>query len=879
MDIKRSEDDVQPYVIFTHEDIERSGATSLNNFFKERLTMNSVGLTASQTPTSANGNVSRINLRGLGVNQTLILVDGRRMASSSSNGVSLGQPDINGIPVAAVERIEILPTTASGIYGGGATGGVINIILRRDYSGAELKATYDNSFDGDAPIHRMDLSAGFNLEEGKTNILVAGSYSDHNVLTTGERNLVQRGRAKIMANNPSFLLDAATPPLGATPNIRSLNGSPLFGPNTPNFTSVPVGYAGGGGLAALQANAGRYNLDLANSAQSSGAKSSLLNGPRIESAMATVRRQFGDKLQAFAEFAGTNNIGDSPATLASGGFTIAANAPNNPFGQQIRVAVPIPQASESLVTDNRNRRAALGAILELSPNWHAEADYTWTRSHSYSSIPGSTSASATTVINNGTLDVLRDPSAATVDFGAYFNPRVVSGPFRATLEDATVRLAGRLGSLPAGPITVSGLVEHRRESLADGYQISSPTTSVLFPNRSQSINSVYLETRLPMISGAPGADGLEVQLAARWDQYKINGATGSVVNPTPSSVIVRRTNETDSIDPTVGVRYQPLRWLTMRASYGTGFFAPGVDQLIPNAPNSTAQTVIDPRRGSAATTLPAGQIVGGGNPDLQPEESESWSVGVIFAPPAVPGLRASIDYTKIDKSDEISTTLGVQQIIDNEVYLPGRITRGAPTSDPLGVGIITAVNATGVNLARSEVEAIDVALDFEQNTGIGIINLFANATRQLHHKTQLLPTSPLVENVGITSSFPLEFRANGGITWSLKQWSSGWSARYFDSYSVADRNSAAAATTIANQGSAKVSSQVYHDFFASYRVPPGDRVRTFGTGLFSDMEFRLGITNVFNSSPPFDASNTVSFYSYFGDPRLRSYYVSLKKAF
>src|SRR5690606_21977469 len=135
-DIERSENDIQPYAVFAREDIERSMAVNIEEFLGTRLPMNQTRGTASRNePGNAAGNRSKFDLRGLGPGQTLILVNGRRapgvsLARTSSN---LDQADLNGIPISAVQRIEVLPATASGIYGGGATGGVINVVLRKDY--------------------------------------------------------------------------------------------------------------------------------------------------------------------------------------------------------------------------------------------------------------------------------------------------------------------------------------------------------------------------------------------------------------------------------------------------------------------------------------------------------------------------------------------------------------------------------------------------------------------------------------------------------------------------------------------------------------------------------------------------------------------------
>src|SRR6185436_13393963 len=120
-----------------------------------------------------------------------ILVDGHRVAEGQQG--SPMQPDINGIPLMAIERIEVLPTTASGIYGGGATGGVVNIVLRRDYHGTDMHVEYGGSFDGGAASRGIDISNGFTFEGGKSTVTLLGSYHDTNPLLIGARNLAKRG--------------------------------------------------------------------------------------------------------------------------------------------------------------------------------------------------------------------------------------------------------------------------------------------------------------------------------------------------------------------------------------------------------------------------------------------------------------------------------------------------------------------------------------------------------------------------------------------------------------------------------------------------------------------------------------------------------------
>jgi len=138
-DIRRRENDVQPYQVSTGEQVVRAHRDTLDQFFRSRVTANT---SISPPNLDGTGNTgSSIDLRGLGADQTLILVDGRRLPGVPGSILQLGQPDINAIPLHAIDRVETLTGTAGGIYGLGALGGVVNVILRHDYHGLELHGT------------------------------------------------------------------------------------------------------------------------------------------------------------------------------------------------------------------------------------------------------------------------------------------------------------------------------------------------------------------------------------------------------------------------------------------------------------------------------------------------------------------------------------------------------------------------------------------------------------------------------------------------------------------------------------------------------------------------------------------------------------------
>jgi len=484
VDIKRTADDIQPYVVFDREQIEKSGSQDIQDFLNERLPSLINGGSPARSATGANTSI--FNLRGLGSQQTLILVDGHRTTPTGQAG-SATQPDINGIPLAAIERIEVLPTTASGIYGGGATGGVINIILRQDYRGAEIKLTYGDSFNGGGATRRVDFGGGMDFEGGKTTLLVTASYSDATPLLVRQRNFYQRGTNAILANDPTNIYAGFAPPLGSTTNIAGFdpnsgaptnlvlnNGTSLNSP----ITFVPVGYAGAASDngAGLFANAGRYNLGLANTAQAgAGSQGSLLNAPTVSSVMATLRRELTPGLRAFLEVSGSRNEGSFVTNPISGSFTIAAGAPSNPFQQDVEITTPAFGANGIATATQSFGRAIAGLIFDLPKTWSGEADYTWGLSRYSSSVPTfGLSSAANTAVNDGTVNVFRNGGQASANFSPYVLPATTASPSNTIMNDVTLRLSGPIGwKLPAGFTTLTASVEHRREALGD-YTLTLP---------------------------------------------------------------------------------------------------------------------------------------------------------------------------------------------------------------------------------------------------------------------------------------------------------------------------------------------------------------------------------------------------------------------
>jgi len=898
MDIERSRDGSQPYVVFDRKAIEESGANNVDQFLRQRLTMNTQAETGLQRATGFGGGGSQINLRGLGTRQTLILVDGHRVAGLSQSGEPL-QPDLNGIPLSAIERIEVLPTTASAIYGGSATGGVVNIVMRRDYRGVETQASYGSAFSGGYNSRRVNVNAGFALEGGRTNILFSGSWAEDSDLLAGSRDYIERQRAAIVANNGGSLdalsSSAGRPPLGAATNIRSATGVPLTfrGSNLPlgsAITFVPDGFASASssGTAGLIANAGKYSTGLASTSQpAGGADYPLLSSPTTRTGGFVIRREFSPHWKAFLDASISRNETELTLPVAlSANFTVNANAPNNPFNEALNVTVPIPGTYETEI-DISQRRAVAGVVAQLPAQWTAELDHTWNESeyHYVTTPPTLMTTSLTNGIRDGSVNVLRDLNAFPLDLGTRLvdTPSTVVPDTGFLLQDTVLRAAGPIDVLAGRPFTLTALLERRTETL-DAYQQTTfngtAFSTVSAGERKQAVSSAYIEMQVPLIVAADefvAARTLDLQLALRHDRYTTDGTASAVsAGAEIPGGGIRARNKVQSTDPLFGVRYQPLTDVAFRGSYGTGFLPPSVSQLVPTSRPFTPNNVVDPLRNNELVG-PVTQVIGG-NPDLRPEESKSWSAGVILTPRFAQGLRLSVDYTRIRKTDNIGTFGSIQEQVNSELLFSGIVTREAPGPGET-VGRISGLNSSQINIARTDVHAYDAQLDYRLETRFGTFVPFVVGSIQTHFREQLTPQSALIEKVGYTSDAPLKYRASFGMTWDRGPWSLGWTGRYLDSYYIINPAIASAqnARFVTNQGNdGYVSSQSFHDVFAAYRIGAGQA--GFMPGWMSDAELRLNVQNVFNTRPAIDTRYEMG-YSPFADPRLASYLLTLKVGF
>jgi outer membrane receptor protein involved in Fe transport len=913
--IERSENDSQPFQVFDRLAIQQSGAPDIESFLRDQLSFNASPSTSEQAG-GTNENRSSINLRGLGERETLILVDGRRLPSVNSGNGDITQPTISGIPLASIERIEVLASSASGIYGSGATGGVINIVLRRDYRGGDVTPAIGGTVNGGAGERRIDFNAALPVEEGRSTLTLTGSFRDVDPLLTGDRaSLLVDGRRLALANDPAFFFFSA--PLAPTANIVSAGRNPLvlkpqYGGQTlsSRYTFAPVGYRGLAldGVAPLTTNAGNLNLDVAPTAGNRGALDSILFASQRYALSLALRRRMNDWLSVYGEVSGNYSRTSSLRSRGPSSIFLSADAPNNPFQQTVIVSVAFPGQDFRRSTTNRQYRAIAGATIKLPADWQAVFDASRARNiYRFDGDPPGFDEATLRGFQTGAQDVLADRSGNPFSV-AYLNSAFgfLQTGGRSDLLTLTGKLAGPLPfRLPGGRPILTLNVERNDEDLGSSLQAQNEAglSRIDYTAPRASIrNSAYAELTFPIAGdegNIPFVRELSFTLAARYDRYRETGSAvleclaefgplpdDSLISqcPPPGAIIPEATAKASSVNPLFSGKWSPTKGLTIRGSYATGYLPPRLSNL-----NRVATTIftdaLDPARGNENIGTPfiegAYFLPGfiGGNPDVRPETSTTYTLGAIVEPAFVPGFRFSIDWTKIRKKDNYynpadlafaggdpATARALQAFIAQN---PDRIVRG-PASGGFAVGPITSIDLSTVNLSGSVSETFDFTGSYGTKVGSGRLELSARATLVERLAVQIFPTEPEDDYTGVVDSNfvfggaafgSMRWKGSGSLRWSNDKLSIGWQARYFGGYYLQlDR------AIVLSQGSARVDSQIYHDLTGRYVLGNGFTVRAV-------------VNNVFNKRPPYDISQVGTLYSRFGDPRLANFNLSLSKSF
>jgi outer membrane receptor protein involved in Fe transport len=935
-DLPRGENEAQPYTVFTSEQIKRSGTPDLETFFRDYLGANASVGTSSQR-SGVNGRDSSVNLRGLGYDSTLILVDGRRYAQPNS-GVSgeFGQSSVMGIPLEQIERVEVLASSAAGQYGSNAVGGVINIILRRDFQGVETSAYLGGSTRGDGFERRLNANATLSVFEG-TSLTLTGSWKKSDPVFSKDRSFVNDRLEYILERNPTYLSD---PNVGlvfsTTPNIRSTSGNLVLKPQYAvngvtnlgsSLTYIPQGFQGIdiNGAGALIANAGQQNIEAGPTDAGGlvyGDRYALLTGSTQWAGSASFRSSVTDWLTFYGSGSYSKVESVFEHNTAPSSIVLRANSPVNPFTTDIEVTFPSTDHIETARSESETIQLLGGAVVDLPWRWQAnfDANASWGTAKVVDNPSQLSVDYYNRLINAQTVDVLRDtlayPIAFEMDTEGHYSRR---SPSKSSFTSYTAKVAGPLAfaRLWGGEPVVTLVAESNRHWFGDSLSIidgpASGSISVT-PARSQSTRSAYGEIVLPIIGAdnhVPGIYGFELRLSGRYDSYKGVGAnqsfqcafafSGTLTPeqlqepcPGPDTGIVYETTRNSTFNPVIAAKWSVLPDIAFRGSYSTGYKPPFLTQLvgIPGLDvtgfgipitNGIIIRARDPLRGNE----PIGEDLfglfrfvegqSGGNPDVDPQRSTSWSFGTILTPRFIKGLTLRADWSKITIDNAYydpiqllnpNTPEEQQSFNDFMTYFPDRFQRAAPTpGDPFGVGRIIYVDGRTANLTRISTESIDFSGEYRTPIGRGQLQINASGTVLLNLSSQLTPWSEVERMDGVVFAGSiynlgdsLRFRGNLSAVYSTDDWSIGARARYFSGYYLRPDYAVEP-----SQGSARVSGQATFDLFGSWKI-------------FKNTNLSGGINNVMDKRPPLDVTRGTG-YAPYGNAMLRSFFVNVTQRF
>jgi iron complex outermembrane recepter protein len=824
--IERSGEGPAPVQVFTRETFTQLGAASIPDVLR---------YTPQQPFTRAQyyyqSGAEYAQMRGIGVDTTLILINGRRVVPTS-NSLVLNAFDLNTIPLAAVERIEVLSDSASAIYGADAMGGVINVVLKKEIPQPVLDVQY-GGFDGGGESMRGSLSAGYATDRFRSSLIL--DYFTREFLF---------GSAREHWSNQDYTryggLDYRSM-AGSPGTVRSLSGANLPGLSS-SFATIPSGSTGIGLTPAdFVASAGVRNR----SSTLSGL--SIVPEARQRSAAAFAEYDLTPELSAFAQVLYTKrHTATQDELYAVVNARVPASNPFNPFGEQVVVdmllqGMPARQFVHELELTRGvgGLRGALGSSWEWEIAATASSETDRAIGTTQVSLARVTAALAATDPAQALNPFVDGPQGSPELLASFITPNIQEHFSRGRQLSAFMR--GSLFDLPAGPLSAVLGGEWRDETIIYG-------DLTQFVDDGRDVKATFAELSVPLMSSTPNGKGdvLAMTVAARLDDYSDFGST---------------------VNPQFGLMWRPVRDLLLRGSYGTSFRPPSLYEL--RSPRITTTVPFpDPTRNNAIGSV---TFVGGGNPNLQPIEADSMTAGFVLTPSAVPGLRLLGSYWKIHTNHRV-TVLHFSTLLANEAAFSDRIVRAETTPADIIAGHpgrLLQLDISRMNFGRLTTSGIDIEASYELGTQIGRFTPRVSATWVNEFTAVDMPGADPIDRVGIahpSGSIP-RWRAVGSLAWTRGgvgvSTTIDWRPGYMDANTTGLTGRRLPARTLVDlQGT----------FALDQLLGPGK--------LWEDFDLQLGVKNLFDEPPAFaDIGFAIGFDSSQGDLAGRFGYVKLTKGF
>lgn len=729
-----------PVIGLGRDDIEQSSAGTTTEFLSELPQVFNFGATDASLTAANNQNANRtfgtgINLRGLGTESTLTLLDGRRLPAAGTQS-QFFDPAV--IPSMAIAKLEVLADGSSGIYGSDAVGGVVNILLRRNFDGAEA-------------MGRVKFADGF--EEYQAGLALGKTWSTGSVMIAGEYN----DRGMLYAADRDFYTDDFTPFGG--PDLRSALSAP--GNVTVGGVSYAIPNGDGVGLTPSDFTAGTRNL------QSAFLGAGALPAQERYSIASTFEQEITSSIEIYAQGFYAKRKGVLAAGPLSAQFDVPTTNPFyvNPGAPGERVTVTYSFLNDLGFLRNPSTQEAYhitgGLNFEIGSSWSGNIFYGYGHDKERSYNRAIDNAALTAALSDPDPTTAFNPFSSTGNSNPATLAAIASGSFRVDtnygIHEYGLSFDGPVVSLPSGDVSVA--------FGASRQEINWQDLAPFVGEFDRKVNSVFAEVFVP-IMGASGGPELNFSAAARYDDYDDVG---------------------DTLNPKLGLTFKPVDSLSLRASFGTSFRAPTLSDT--GLPFNQYRQFVD-GTGVQRDIL----FLRGGNPGLVPEEAETWSVGADWEPTMVPGLNLSITYYNVDYSNRIAApgndTLALQKpelapivtlnpSLDwvNEIIAGGLFT--PPPASPEDVYAV--VDGRKVNLGANKTDGLELIGSYEGATDWGSWRVGVNATKILSFERTVITGTPL-RDVLDTINNPASFVARAYAGAEIGNLSATIFANHYGSY-------------------------------------------------------------------------------------------------
>ncbi|QGW66309.1 TonB-dependent receptor [Lysobacter soli] len=889
--IKRADVETsQPIFTLTRAEIQKQGVTSVADVL-QRISTNGAAL--NTTFNNGGDGSSGISLRNLGEGRTLVLVNGRRWTQGLGGSV-----DLNTIPAAMVERVEVLKDGASTIYGSDAIAGVVNIITRQNFEGAEAGAYLGQYSQGDGNREAYDFTIGTGSDRG--NVMIGASYVKEDAVMAGDRKISAGGPPFFGGQSGTGFPGSFVDPSDDTRYVLDSSGNPVpYVSSVHGYNTAPDNY--------------------------------LLTPQERTSLFAQANYDITDNFRFKTEMLYNERISEQLlAAMPVTGMTLDAQSyynPTNPDGQYGNV---LGGTARDLIGVNRRFQESGGRSFNQNvKNWHfyggfegffeiGDRSFDWDTGYRYDrtdendltyglfnlanleSAYGPSFLDADGVVKCGTPgDVIAGcvpvnalgPNGAISQEAIDYTAFTAHDSSRVTSKSYYANVSGDIVDLPAGPLAFAAGYEHRTEDgqydpdafIAAGLSTgngSKPTAG------GYKLDEYYLELAVPVLADLPGAKLLDFSLATRYSDFSNFGNT---------------------LNSKFGFRWKPIDDLMVRGNWSEGFRAPTINNLYAGDSDSF-ESYIDPcsthsgmRTGQTAQLCDAQGVPanfeqpGDGssrqtlepftwssNENLQPETSTTRTLGFVYNPSWLEGFDISLDWWKIEIENAISRPEA--QFILDKCYAgtPGEqaIYCGLFSRDPNYPGdpnIITQLEMPLLNLAEYNVEGWDMTVNYKfPETSFGKFSVTWDSTYTSNWSTKATADSAEEQRQGLYLPQDPYWRikSNLYLDWTMGDWGATWGMRYKSGldescpYAGGSTNAEAYCSDpdrVTADGPAPrnhLGATTYHDMQVRYNTPWNATVSVGANNVF-DKEPPLSLRAPYNQfDPQYDLPGTYYYVQY-----------------